>query len=319
MRQFVCARAGKAPGRHHGLPGATGALVAALAVVLGMAPTVAFAAPITFNTALPVARGQGIFRLQWKTLAFGGDSTPADRDLWVQIVPLVGVWGVTEKVALFGIVPLIDRELELATSAGRTERSVSGLGDATLLLRYTAYQRDEPGRTLRVAPFIGVEIPTGADDVSDALGQLPPALQLGSGSWDAQLGAILTRQTLAWQTDLSLSYKINTEANDFESGDQASLDASYQWRFYPRDLGAGVPAYVYAVLESNLTWRDRSALAGVKDPNSGGVIWYLAPGLQYVRRRFVIEGAVQIPVLQNLNGSALENDFITTLSVRFNL
>ena len=30
------------------------------------------------------------------------------------------------------------------------------------------------------------------------------------------------------------------------------------------------------------------------------------------------EAAIQIPVVQNLNGSALENDFITTLSARMN-
>ena len=298
---------------------ATGILVVAIAVLLGIVPRAAIAAPITFNTALPVAQARGIFRLQWKILEFGADKTSADRALSARVVPLVGVWGLTNRVALFAIVPLIDREVELTTALGRVRRSVSGLGDTTLLVRYTAYQRDKPGRTLRIAPFLGVEAPTGKDNESDSLGPLPPSFQLGSGSWDAQLGAILTRQALAWQTDVSLSLKINREANDFELGDEVRLDASYQRRLHPRDLGAGVPAYVYGVLESNLVWRDRSRLAGVEDENTGGMIWYLAPGLQYVRKRFVIEGAVQIPVLEDLDGSALENDVIGTLSVRFNV
>ena len=118
--------------------------------------------------------------------------------------------------------------------------------------------------------------------------------------------------------DLSLSYKLNTEASGFEFGDEARFDASYQRRIHPRTLGAGVPGFVYAVIESNLIRRGRSTLKGIDDPNSGGLIWYLAPGLQYVRKRLVLEGAVQIPVVQDFNGSALENDFIATISARFN-
>jgi hypothetical protein len=71
-------------------------------------------------------------------------------------------------------------------------------------------------------------------------------------------------------------------------------------------------------LESNLIWQDRNEIGGRSDPNSGGTTWFLAPGIQYVTRRVVIEGAVQLPVVQNLNGDALENDFITTLSFRVN-
>jgi hypothetical protein len=72
------------------------------------------------------------------------------------------------------------------------------------------------------------------------------------------------------------------------------------------------------VVESNLIWQDKNEVNGVEDDNSGGVTWYLAPGVQYVTRRTVAEFAVQIPVVQNLNGSGLENDFIATLSFRMN-
>ncbi len=277
-----------------------------------------FAASITFNTALPVTKGQGIVRIQWKAVEFGEDSSPLDRDLTVRVAPVVGVWGLTRTLALFGIAPVFDKDLEVNTPLGRRTRRVSGLGDITLLARYTGYQRDEPGNTLRVATFLGVDVPTGEDDASDALGRLPQPLQLGSGAWDYNLGAIVTRQTLDWQIDSSLAYKVNTEANDFEFGDEARFDFSYQKRLRPRELGSGVPAFVYGVLESNLVWQDRSELGASTDPDSGGATWYLAPGVQYVRRRLVLEAALQIPLVQNLNGAALETDFIGTLSVRAN-
>lgn len=293
-------------------------LFALLLAGLVLAGTPAVAAPITFNTALPVTWGEWILRLQAKGFDFASDPEELNRDLSVQALPLVGVYGLTPRFTLFAIAPLLEKELEVATPLGRRSRGDSGLGDVTLLARYTAWQRDAPGRTLRLAPFGGVEAPTGRDDAGDDLGPLPPSLQLGSGSWDPVAGAVFTYQTLSRQTDASASYQFNTEANGFEAGDEARLDFSYQHRVWPRELGAGVPAFLYTVLESNLVWRDRDAMDGADVVDSGGTTWFLAPGLQYVHKRWVLEAAVQVPVTQNLHGAALETDWIGTLSLRVN-
>jgi hypothetical protein len=236
----------------------------------------------------------------------------------VDALPLVTAYGATPELTLFAILPLLDKELRLETPAGRATRGDSGVGDVTLLGRYTAFQRDVGGATFRIAPFIGIETPTGEDDADDALGPLPQPLQLGSGSWDPVAGVVVTRQTLGWQADGGLSYQANTEANDFELGDEARLDLSYQWRVWPRELGGGVPAFVYAVVESNLVWRDRDRSGGVEQGDSGGTTWFLAPGIQHVGKRFVLEAAVQVPVAQDLEGAALESDWIGTLSARVN-
>ncbi len=294
-------------------------LIAGALVLLIWAPArPALAAPITFITALPVPEGEGIFRLQLKYLRSTDDPDPSDRELGVLAVPLVVAYGVTQRLALFGIVPVVDKSLDVTTPLGRRTRSVSGVADTTLLARYTLFQRDRPGQTTRFAPFVGVEAATGDDDESDDLGRLPQPLQLGSGSWDFSVGATATWQTLSREVDASFSYKLNGEANDFELGDEARLDLSYQHRVWPRELGDGVPSFLYGVLESNLIWQDRHAASGSEDPNSGGTTWFLAPGIQYVSKRLVIEAAVQIPVVQDLKGAALANDFITTLSARVN-
>lgn len=278
----------------------------------------AVAAPITFNTALPVTQGEGIFRIQAKQFAFAGDPTALDRDLEVNALPLVVAWGATPRLTIFGIAALLDKELAVEMPDGRAIRGDSGLGDVTLLARYTAFQRDAPGSTFRVAPFLGVEAPTGSDDEEDGLGRLPQPLQLGSGSWDPMAGVVVTRQTLERQVDAAFTYQANTEANDFVFGDEARLDASYQHRVWPRELGGGVPAFVYAVIESNLVWQDRDEVGGGEVADSGGATWFLAPGIQYVRKRFVAEAAVQVPVAQDLRGAALEPDWIGTLSARVN-
>ncbi len=276
------------------------------------------AAPQTFNTALPVAQGEFVFREQFVLDQSGDDPSAADRDrrAWA-LVSVLG-YGATPDLALFGIVPYVDKSLEATQGGVRRTRSASGLGDASLFGRYTVYHRDWPGRTLRVAPFVGLELPTGEDDERDGFGRLPPSVQPGSGSWDPFGGLVLTYQTLDFQVDAQASYKANTQANGFEFGDVARLDGSLQYRLWPRELGAGVPGFLYGVLEANLIHQDKNRIDGKDDPNSGGVSLFVLPGLQYVTKRWIVEAGVQIPVVQDLNGTALEKDYIFRAGFRFN-
>lgn len=278
------------------------------------------AAPETFNTALPVGKGDFVFRAQFVFSRASQDPTPADREL--DVLGGVGVvgYGVTRKLAVFGMLPYLDKELDLTTPGGqRISRSTNGVGDAQLFARYTLFQRDLPGRSFRIAPFLGLELPTGDDDDSDRLGRLPAALQLGSGSWDPFGGLIATYQTLDYQVDSQISYRANTEANDFEFGDELELDASLQYRLWPRTLGPGVPGFLYGVVEANLLHQAKDEIRGSDDSNSGGTALFLSPGLQYVTKRWVLEAIVQLPVAQDRNGTALESDLIVRAGFRVNL
>lgn len=284
-----------------------------------IASAAAIAAPQTFNTALPVAEGEFVFREQFFYRKASDDPSPADRE--VEVLGAISVlgYGVSGDFAAFAVLPYLDKELDLTTVGGdRISRSTSGIGDARLLGRYTAYRDDAPGRTFRIAPFAGIEMPTGDDDDSDGQGRLPATLQLGSGSWDPFGGVVATYQTLDYQIDAQASYKINTEANGFEFGDEARLDASLQYRLWPRELGPGVPGFLYGVLEGNLIYRDKNEIAGIDDPGSGGTSFFVAPGLQYVTKRWIVEAIVQVPLVQDLNGDALEDDFTVRAGFRLN-
>jgi hypothetical protein len=276
------------------------------------------AAPQTFNTALPVAQDEFVFREQFVYRKATDDPSPADRKLQVLGGVSVLGYGVTGEVAVFGVLPYLDKELDVTTPGGRVTRDTSGIADARLFGRYTVYKDDAPGRTFRIAPFIGVELPTGDDNDRDSLGRLPAPLQPGSGSWDGFGGIVLTYQTLDYQIDAQASYTLNTEANNVEFGDQAGLDASLQYRIWPRELDAGVLGFLYAVLEGNFLYADNNEINGAKDPDSGGTAFFLSPGVQYVTKRWIIEGIVQLPVYQNLNGAALEDDFAVRVGFRVN-
>lgn len=289
-----------------------------LAIAVFAWPGAAGAAPETFNTALPVAEGEFVFREQAVLDQSGDDPSGAERDRTAWSAISVLGYGVNSDLALFGVVPYVDRRLELIEGGARRARSARGLGDVSLFGRYTVFKRNFRGGNFRIAPFAGAELPTGDDDESDSLGRLPASVQPGSGSWDPFGGIVLTYQTLDYQIDAQASYKVNTEANDFEFGDVARLDASFQYRFWPRELKGGVPGFVYGILEANLIHQDKNRSGGVDDADSNGTRLFLVPGLQYVTKRWIVEAAVQVPVVQDLNGTALEKDYIARGGFRVN-
>ncbi|MFQ5660154.1 MAG: transporter [Gammaproteobacteria bacterium] len=287
-----------------------------LLVGSGFATTV-LAAPQTFNTALPVAEGEFVLREQFLYRKATDDPNAADRELSVPGLISVLGYGINSDLAVFGVLPYLDKELDVTTPGNqRVSRETNGIGDARLFGRYTIYQHDVPGRNFRIAPFLGIELPTGDDDDRDSLGTLPAPLQSGSGSWDPFGGIVLTYQTLAYEVNAQAGYKGNTKANNFEIGDEATLDASLQYRLWPRELGEGVPGFLYGVLETNLRYQGKNEINGTKDANSGGTSFFLSPGVQYVTRRWILETIVQVPVAQDLNGTALEDNFIVRAGFR---
>lgn len=275
-------------------------------------------APITFNTALPVAQSEFVARAQLIVNQSGSDPSglARDRTAWAEISVLG--YGVTSDLALFGIVPYVNRDLNLDMGTGPVNRHASGLGDIKLFGRYTIYKNNFSGGNFRIAPFAGLKLPTGDNNRSDGAGRLPAAVQPGSGSWDPFGGVVMTYQTLAFQIDAEASYQANSTARGFAFGDVSRLDGSFQYRLWPRTLGSGVPGFLYGVMEVNLIHQNKNRANGITDQNSGGTRLFLVPGLQYVTRRWIIETSIQLPVIQDLNGLALRNDYIARAGFRFN-
>lgn len=103
------------------------------------------AAPNTFNTALPVAKDEFIWREQ-AVFRERSDDGPLDREVSVQALASVLGYGVTPRLAVFGVAPyFLDKALDVTTPMGRIERDTDGLGDISLFARVTAYQHDFVG------------------------------------------------------------------------------------------------------------------------------------------------------------------------------
>ncbi len=280
------------------------------------------AAPITFNTALPVAKGAFVNREQLFFKRFKSDSSPAKRNLKVNgLVSVIG-YGITPKLAIFVAVPYLEKKIDFRFSdplfSGSTSRSTKNPGDTTVFARYTFYQKDEQSKTFRMAAFAGFKAPTGIDNKQDSLGRIPVPLQSGSGAWDYLLGAVMTYQVLDFQFDAQLSMQRKGHANNFRAGHSYKADISLQYRILPQQISRATHGFVYAVIEANYRKITPDELAGINDVNSGGDTLFISPGIQYVTPKYILEAAIQIPVKQDLHGSALETDTIISTGFRIN-
>lgn len=280
--------------------------VLALAALGIFQSSTVIAAPLTFNTALPVSKGEYILREQFVVNKSSDDPSSENRDRTELSIVSTLVYGVTPDFTLFTTIPYTDRRLESNTNT----RSARGIGDTKIFGRYTVYQDDFKGGTFRIAPFAGLKLPTGEDNKTDSSGTLPRSVQTGTGSWDIFGGLVATYGSVNWEIDGQISYQSNNEASNFEAGDTARADASLQYRLLPVKLSSDTDYFINGVLEANLIHTDKNKTGGVDDPNGGGTTLFIVPGIQYAAQSWIAEMGVQIPVMQDLNGTALENDYI---------
>jgi len=277
----------------------------------------AFAAPQSFNTALPVAKGQWLLRLQ--TLHSRGDLHAVDGE--TRALGGIGVlgYGVDPDLTLFAALPVLKKRLDLPQPGGGTlRREETGIGDLRLFARYTVFKRNFRGATFRIAPFAGAELPTGRSGARDALGELPPRLQPGSGAVDPFFGTVVTYQALGFELDAQLAYQANRRDDGFGFGNAFRADLAGQYRLWPREIGAGVPSFLFAGLEVNYSDTGRDLRGGERVAGTGGQSLFLSPGLQYVTRRWVLEAQVQLPVHRDLGPRTIEEDVRVRAGLRFN-
>ncbi|MFT5081324.1 MAG: hypothetical protein ACI84E_001984, partial [Planctomycetota bacterium] len=136
--------------------------------------------------------------------------------------------GIARDWSLSALVPFVEREED---SSGE-DRSSSGPGDVSLILKNRFHIRDWPRSAWHSAWIAGIEIPTGETDAKDGGSRLPPSLQPGSGSLDAFVGLASTLDLDLWRYDAVALYKQNSEGSqDFEEGDRLTLSLSGKYRF----------------------------------------------------------------------------------------
>jgi Putative MetA-pathway of phenol degradation len=225
----------------------------------------------------------------------------------------------------------------------------AGIGDLTLLGQYRFYN-NRATRT-ELALLLGVKAPTGVTDRHTDTGELFDAeFQPGSGSWDGLFGLAVTKRIGPWSFDANVLYVLVTEGTqNTDLGDRFLYNAGVSYRVVrgpseaaaPMKLGAlpnrmwhggpGTHQHSHAhqenstgpsvdlVLELNGEWHAKQVESGVTDPNSGGNVLFLAPGLRFSKDNWSSFLSVGIPIINDLNGSQAEPEvrLMTGVSITF--
>ena len=212
------------------------------------------------------------------------------------------VWGARPHLSLSFVAPVVRTERSAPGGVGR-ETVATGTGDATVFARYDVLRRTVPGGYTRLAPELGVKLPTGGT--------------FGTGSTDIVAGLIFShvRDPDWWITDVQLTLP-GTGDEGRRAGNRRRLDLAYLRRVYPRG-GLGVPMALL-VLELNGESVEQSAQDGATLRGTGGEVLFFSPGFEYiVNRRVVLEASVPIAIYDHLSDARPKPRVSVILGVRW--
>jgi len=231
-------------------------------------------------------------------------SDPLDRTMTALVYPIVVPVNLTPTTQIGVIAPFVTRRLE--SNAG--DVSSSGPGDATVFLKQLLVQVDRRAETFRLAVKGGVKLPTG-----DETGPLA----LGSGSVDYRFNALAGWIKSRWGFYGEAGYALNTNGAGVERGDRFAYNAAVGYRLLPAHYTHYPQPQLNIYLELNGSVAGRSTAGGAENPDTGGSLLLLSPGVQYVGgRRWLLEASVQVPVLDEPNGTQLGTGWAAILGTR---
>lgn len=200
------------------------------------------------------------------------------------------------------------REAEFDSGSGDTEIVTfdpDGVTDLWLTGKYRFYR----GPLGSFAVLGGVKFPTGKFDVKNSEGErVEPSATAGSGSYDGMLGLAYSRFLTSRLTfDASAQYTLRTEADDFKLGDRIDAGAALAYRF-TEDIQKFPQVSAFA--EANVRHLFKSEEDGERDPNTGGTVLFLTPGVRVAfTKNLSFTVSSPLPAVQDLNGTQLKTSY----------
>lgn len=244
-------------------------------------------------------------------------------------------WAATDRLHVTATLPFISRahqhlassheHLGVAAQHNVVPESwdIRGIGDLSLVARAEVLSGD-PATRSGLWLMGGLSLPTGADDVDNADGEVGERpIQPGSGTTDG-IGGI------AWQGGFVSRSAVQGEMGDFAVLPYF-LSAVYRCRTGSGDrlgnelqLNAGtaypLTRHLEALLQFNARVRARDRMADPEESElSGGRSVYASPGLRFSYRGVAFYAIAQLPLYQRVNAIQLTSDanYIVGVQTRF--
>src|SRR3954467_1318783 len=266
--------------------------------------------------------------LQQDGNVFKGFPEMQENYLASSITHLVPGYNFSPSLGLNLNIPIIYRSftrVDLQPNDGSLEKesgTIFGLGDVSLIARWTAFKKVKMGYSIIFNVLGGVKFPTGDTDRLDQEvqrerffneffgtdvhahtfgGVHQHDLTLGSGSFDGGFGTVLNLRWKRWFINQQFQYYLRTEANDYQFGD---------WLIVSGGPGA------YILLNENYTLNVQANafyeamkqdwVTGKIHDQTGSTAWYLGPQLVFtVGEHFSTQAGVDLPL--RISNHGLQN------------
>ena len=249
---------------------------------------------------------------------------------------LGAMYAPSDKITLIAMVNYIENDMDLQMRNMMTgmlmpfSTSSSGLGDVKLGILYKFINENRGS----LHANIGISIPTGelnAKDVTPMSNpnkiQLPYPMQIGSGTYDADLGLTYLGQaeTVSWGSQLKATYRFGKNEYEYSLGNRYSLNSWFAVKTHKwLSFSARVEGLVVSSINGKNPNLNPMMVTTANTINSGGK--YLNGGLGFnvyafkgslKNLRFGFE--ISTPLYQNLNGIQLKNKETITAGLQYSL
>jgi hypothetical protein len=213
----------------------------------------------------------------------------------------------------------IGRVVSTVDSSSLESHSVRGVGDASALLRYAVFSlAGEKFASIFLQG--GVKLPTGSINARDAFGfLLHPHLQVGTGTTVALIGTSGSYGGLKQSVSGSVLAGIPVHHfGPFQEATSLNYDATFRFRWFPEDAEDGPMLIQNLGVIGQVSSKEQYKGADILD--SGGQYMFLNFGLTFIPLPgFNIELFAQIPMIKNLTGNQLDEQYRLASGVQVSL
>lgn len=247
-----------------------------------------------------------------------------------QMHMLGAMYGLTDDVNLMVMGRYIEKDMNLVSRAGAQLKSnTEGFGDTDVTAMVKLAEDDSSLFYVNA----GLSLPTGSIDEQatrvGAFGNLPYAMQLGSGTYDPILGlAYSARETgFSWGTKANAKFRFGSNNNGYRLGDEFEVSTWVERRLAESIVGAlelkGKSVGSISGADPELA-AIRTLVQTADETNYGGETLSLAAEVSLLGDELGLDGhqlSVQysLPVYQNLNGPQLgvQHSLLASYQVAF--
>lgn len=209
-------------------------------------------------------------------------------------------YGLTGDWAVGTEIPVLQKDTKAATAIGLT--------DIKVFTKYRFWREDTLGQQKSAAVLLVMDWGNGDEAANPSL---------GSGTKGVLAGLTYGFESIRWYHWASIRYHYPgyTDAAE-KQGDRLWLDIVGGWR--PNKPLYTRPDTVW-LLELNGELESKDIVNGNTVNNSGGIRWFLSPGLFWTLRNFAIKAGIQLPVMHAFNDDQKTKDYRAKISVEWHL